>query len=86
MTTTYHSEMYYKVRSVVRWVFWTSVAFLAITGFGKVVKALENEPSKCAVALNRDFTWEATGSVDLAECRHPNNVVLLPGGTWVWEN
>lgn len=88
MTTTYHSQTYYTVRSVVRFIFWGSVVFLAMFGFARMVdSAHARNLSRCPVELNRDFTWQSENGarVSIANCRHPRGVVLNQNGTWDWE-
>ena len=85
-TKQYHPPIYYTVRSAVRWVFWTGVAFLVVLGFGKLVKASEHQKPACRVNLNLNFTWSPIDSVDLDKCQHPRNVVLHEGGTWEWKD
>lgn len=79
---------YYAVRSLVRWVFWSTVLFLIVVGLGTVVEFFqESDENKCDVAVHFDFTWNsATGEyVDVERCNHPRDVILLQDGTWIWE-
>lgn len=81
------SKTYYRVRSVVRWVFWSTAVFLFMLGFDAVVDHFDkSDENECDVAVNFDFTWEsASGSrIDVDDCRHPRGVVLAQNGTWEW--
>lgn len=81
-TTRKHPPIYYKVRSVVRWTFWTGIAMLGVVYLGRVV---DTAPTKCDVQVNRDFTWSNPKGVDISQCSHPVNVILHEEGTWEWE-
>ena len=81
------SKTYYNVRSVVRWVFWSTTVFLFMLGFGAVVDHFdESDENRCEVAVNFDFTWTSTTGdrVDVEQCSHPQGVDLLQDGTWIW--
>jgi len=83
------TKTYKRVRSVVRYIFWGSMGYLAVLGLialQDVVNALENKPADCNIVLNRDFTWDsASGDViNVYTCSAPNNVTLLKDGTWEW--
>lgn len=80
--TNYHPPIYYKVRTVFRWVFWVALYFFALIFMGRVLNT-QGEP-KCNVALNFDFTWSSSQPVNLAECSHPSNVRLYSNYTWEW--
>ena len=75
-TTRKRTATYYKVRSVVRFVFWTGVYI------GRVV---DTAPPKCDIQVNRNFTWDNPRAVDVSKCQQPNNVILKGDGTWAWE-
>lgn len=83
----YHPPIYYTIRSIIRWTFWSGVVFVLIIIFGKFVSLFDGEPdTPCPAILNIDFTWSpAVDSIDLKSCRHPNNVILKEDGTWEWE-
>jgi hypothetical protein len=81
MTTTYHPPIYYRVRSVVRWTFWTSIFFLTVVYLGYVVNT--NKPD-CDIQVDRNFTWSNPKGVDITACSAPNNVILNKDGTWRW--
>lgn len=81
MTAKYHPPIYYKVRSVVRWVFWTGIVMLGVVYLGRVV---DTQPPTCNVRVNFDFTWDNPNNVDISKCQHPDNVVLHRNGTWKW--
>ena len=83
------TKTYKRVRSVVRYIFWGSMGYLAVLGLialQDIVNALENKPADCNIVLNRDFTWDsASGDViNVYTCSAPNNVTLLKDGTWGW--
>jgi hypothetical protein len=84
-----HTETYYRVRTAVRFIFWSAALFLATLGvvaLQDVVAALEDDREDCNIVLNRDFTWDsATGEiVNVYSCSAPTNVTLLEDGTWQW--
>ncbi len=83
MTTTQHTPMYYKVRSVVRWTFWSGVFFFGVVFIGR---AVDTDAPRCDVQVNRDFTWTNERGVDISKCSAPKNVILHSDGTWDWEN
>lgn len=83
------SRTYKQVRTAVRCIFWGAMGYLAILGVSAlqdVVSALEDRPADCAIALNKDFTWDSASGdvVNVNSCSAPNNVVLLEDGTWEW--
>ena len=83
------TKTYKRVRSVVRYIFWGSMGYLAVLGLialQDIVNALENKPADCNIVLNRDFPWDsASGDViNVYTCSAPNNVTLLKDGTWEW--
>lgn len=87
--TNMKTKTYKRVRSVVRYIFWGSMGYLAVLGLialQDIVNALENKPADCNIVLNRDFTWDsASGDViNVYTCSAPNNVTLLKDGTWEW--
>lgn len=86
MATTFHPPIYYKVRSVVRFVFWFAVAVAFVFGFGALVNRNDDDARNCPVELWRDFTWTSINNqtFDLDACEHPTGIVLLPDGTWWW--
>lgn len=82
------SNLYYAVRTAVRFVFWSSVAAGALIGAIKFSEI--GDPPRCNVTLSVDFTWNAKDfpnlneSTTLDECLHPDDVILSPDGTWDW--
>jgi hypothetical protein len=82
MTTTQHPQIYYTVRSIVRWTFWTGVVFLGVVFIGRSV---DTAPARCDIQLERNFTWTNDKGVDISKCSAPHNVVLRSDGTWGWE-
>lgn len=83
------TKTYKQVRSVVRYIFWVSMGYLAVLGviaLQDVVNALENKPADCDIVLNRNFTWDSASGevVNVYTCSAPNNVTLLKDGTWEW--
>ena len=83
------SKAYKRVRTVVRYIFWVSMGYLAVLGLialRDIVTALENKPADCDIVLNRDFTWDSASGevVNVYSCSAPNNVTLLKDGTWEW--
>jgi hypothetical protein len=83
------SKAYKRVRTVVRYIFWGSMGYLAVLGLialRDIVTALENKPADCDIVLNRDFTWDSASGevVNVYSCSAPNNVTLLKDGTWEW--
>ena len=84
MATTFHPPIYYKVRSVVRFVFWFGLALSFILAFGRIVN--DDEKDRCPVDLWQNFTWSSVDNktFNLDTCQHPTGIVLLPDGTWWW--
>ena len=83
------SKAYKRVRTVVRYIFWGSMGYLAVLGLialRDIVTALENKPADCDIVLNRDFSWDSASGevVNVYSCSAPNNVTLLKDGTWEW--
>lgn len=83
------SKTYKRVRTVVRYVFWGAMGYLAVLGVSAlqdVVSALENKPADCDIVLNRDFTWDSASGeiINVYSCSAPHNVTLLKDGTWEW--
>ena len=83
------SKAYKRVHTVVRYIFWGSMGYLAVLGLialRDIVTALENKPADCDIVLNRDFTWDSASGevVNVYSCSAPNNVTLLKDGTWEW--
>ena len=84
------TEMYYRVRTAVRFIFWSAALLLGTLGviaLRDLVSALEGNPEDCNIVLNRDFTWDSAVPgeiVDVHSCGAPNNVTLLENGTWEW--
>ena len=81
-TTRKRTATYYKVRTAVRFVFWTGVAFFGVVYLGRVV---DTAPPKCDIEVNRDFTWDNPRAVDVSKCQQPNNIILKGDGTWEWQ-
>ncbi len=87
MTYYYHSPMYYKVRSVVRFAFWSAVGLGVFSLLNFVLNGVSEDNSKpvCDVTLDRDFTWSWNGTaIHLTTCDSPQDVVLNVDGTWRW--
>lgn len=84
------TETYYRVRTTVRFVFWSTALVLATLGvvaLQDLVAALEDHRDECDIVLNRDFTWNSAVPgevVSVHSCSAPTNVTLLENGTWRW--
>jgi hypothetical protein len=81
------SPAYYRTRSIVRWIFWSVVAVLAVIGLSRVADWIDtSDENLCPVSLERDFTWNSTNGeiVNVYECQAPTNVRLLEDGRWEW--
>lgn len=84
------TENYYRVRAIVRFIFWSAALVLGTLGvvaLQDLVAALENNPADCDIVLNRDFTWDSAVPgevVNVHSCSAPTNVTLLENGTWEW--
>jgi hypothetical protein len=82
-------QSYYKIRSVVRVVFWSAVVFFVTYGtlvLGDVIADLYRGDEACEVTLHRDFSWDSTTGepIDIDSCEAPTNVILLEEGRWEW--
>ena len=87
MTYYHHTPLYYKIRTVVRTVFWTAVALGAFVALNAFLNGVQDKNSKpvCDVTLERDFTWSWNGTaIHLTTCDSPEDVVLNVDGTWRW--
>ena len=82
MSTMFHPPIYYKVRSIVRWLFWTMVYFIALVLFGLVLEG--DQSQECDVDLLFNFTWTSDKPIDLSQCVPPSNVTLFRDGRWAW--
>ena len=77
---------YYRIRTLVRIIFWGGLAVGASIGLGELSAALDTTyDNPCDVSVHRDFTWTSVSSVDLTACDHPVGIDLLPDGRWEWE-
>lgn len=85
-TPKQHPTYYYRIRTFVRFMFWYGVVLILLFGAIKVSNSYSDTRPKCEVTTSVDFTWENnTGSpIDLANCRHPQGIVLESDGTWGW--
>jgi hypothetical protein len=79
-----HPPIYYKVRSVVRFCFWTGL-IAGLMVISSWITGLNNKP-ECPVTLNFDFTYTAHADFDPNECTAGHNVSLLDGYRWGWTN
>lgn len=81
-TTTYHPPIYYSVRTVVRWVFWS----LAMWGLLLTLSWVSNlgDKPECPITLNDDFTYTANKTFVLGECYAGHNITLNGNNTWEW--
>lgn len=80
-------RVYYSVRTLVRWVFWSTILFLIVVGLGTVLEFFDkSDENQCDVAVHFDFTWDSRSGdyVNVDRCNHPRDVVLLQDGTWIW--
>lgn len=86
----WHTPIYYKVRSAVRFAFWASLfGGTVLVGKWLVDTAYGDQRPACPVDIKPDFTWAKSGAdinFALAECRPPQNIVLYNDGTWGWGN
>lgn len=76
------TPLYYKVRTLVRAVFWTLVVYgvmLSVAWFSQL-----GQRPECPVVLNEDFTYTPTGTFVLGECSGGPNVTLYGNNTWGW--
>jgi hypothetical protein len=75
--------MYYKVRTVVRVLFWGSVT----AGFTLSLLWLadRNELPECPIVLNRDFTYETKAEFDPSTCWAGDHVEILDDFRWGWK-
>lgn len=80
---TSHPPIYYKIRTVVRCVFWGSVG-AGLMAFASWFSQLDDKPA-CPITLNSDFTYEASQSFEVASCDPGRNVVLVDNTRWEWE-
>lgn len=77
---------YYQIRTLVRFVFWGTVLFLAGTGCGKLAEmANPTDDNPCAVNVNRDFTWTTNAPLNIDLCDHPEGIMLFDDGHWEWD-
>jgi hypothetical protein len=82
------SNLYYTVRTAVRFVFWSSV--IAGLALGTIKFSEIGDAPRCDVTLNFDFTWNVkefstlNPNTTLSECTHPQDVILSFDGTWDW--
>ena len=85
-----HPPVYYHIRSAVRWALVLGIASAGMIGCIKVSEM--GDLPECDVHLNVNFTWNSEDFVSLnpgktlADCRHPDDVVLDMDGTWDWYN
>ena len=87
MATTYthvHPPIYYTVRSVVRWAFWTGLVSGVFATAGWASSTLMGHKEECPVRLSSDFTYVAVEPFTVGECEAPPYVVLYDGETWGW--
>jgi hypothetical protein len=86
----WHTPIYYKVRSVVRFAFWASLfSGTVLVGKWLVDTAYGDHRPACPIDIKHDFTWsrlDGTTAFTLTDCRPPQNVVLYNDGTWGWAN
>jgi hypothetical protein len=77
---------YYRIRTLVRVIFWGTVAAGIGIGLGELADAVDTtNDNPCDVSIHRDFTWTASAPVDLTACDHPVGIDLLQDGRWEWE-
>jgi len=82
---TYRSQSYYTVRSLVRWVFWTTVLFISIVVFGTLLNLRVEEKGPCDVTIESNFLWRPNATqIDIEACDHPDGVLLNSDWTWQW--
>ena len=79
-----HPPIYYTIRSVVRWAFWTGLAMGLFATAGWVSSTMSGEQSACPVSLRPDFTYVQVEPFDVGECEPPPYVVLYDSETWGW--
>lgn len=78
-----HPPIYYTVRTCVRFVFWGSIATLAIWAVMLIgVKA--NAYNPCPINLHSNFTYSTTEWYPTMECDMPENVEVDLQGNWWW--
>jgi hypothetical protein len=75
--------MYYQVRTVVRTIFWGSVAGVATLSL--VWIADRDQLPECPILLNRDFTYETQAPFDPATCWAGDHVEILDSLRWGWK-
>lgn len=87
-TYKYHPPIYYTIRSIVRFVFWTTIAtavtFALVMGAERISE--HGMLPVCDVTVDyEDFTWVWNGTpTSLSECRSPEDIVLLDNHYWEW--
>lgn len=87
----HHPTIYYRIRSVVRTVFWTT---LIASTFVVIFEINDDDRPECDVTLDISggrFTWNSEDFASLHpdiesidDCRQPDNVVLREDGSWDW--
>ena len=79
---TYHPPIYYTIRTLVRFMFYTGIALAIMWAFLSLAK---DEKAYCNVKLNENFTWRWNGSPQgLDTCAHPELTILHDNFTYSW--
>jgi hypothetical protein len=79
-----HPPIYYTVRTIVRFMFWTAVLF----GLLFAVTKANGENNECDVVVTQSFSWRWADDAkvrDLDKCSDPANTVLNEDGTFIWK-
>lgn len=75
-----------RIRTVVRFIFWYTIAILVTIGLTTVARWVRDgyDLPPCPVVLHDDHTWDSTNGeiVNVYKCKAPNNVYLQEWGTW----
>lgn len=79
---TRRPRSYYIKRSIVRWLFWSTVAIAAVFALGKIAARDFKEP--CPISLQPNFTYLTKESFSTEECDLPYNVSIDGNGKWWW--
>lgn len=79
-----HPPIYYTIRTVVRYCFWTSVVIGGVQT-AVWISNLNDKPA-CPISLNEDFHYTTNESFDPNTCSPGDNVVLVDAQHWSWAN
>ena len=86
-TYTEHPPIYYSVRTLVRFAFWSALTLGSAFGLSTLANHINARDSKpvCDITVNRNFTWTWNSpAVPLTDCLAPEDIVVNIDGTWDW--